>query len=651
MARPKSKSARGKNARARRLRKAPCRTPAYRTPGKPRRFSRFILGVILLAGFALVGLIFFNPLVWRLNLRSALEQSKLASTVYDRNGGEVATLYSKTRLWAPIREIPAALQHAFVATEDSRFYIHKGIDFRGIARALYQDIRMRSKAQGGSTITQQLVKNLFFTQEKSFLRKIWEMAYAVRIEQQYSKERILEFYLNSIYLGHEAWGVEAAAEVYFGKNVSELDISECAMIAGLARSPEYYSPFRNPRDTVERRNLVLQLMRRQGYLNAAQQARYTKQPLRILQNPGSTFVGAYFVDYVINVLKKETDLSESQIRSSGLKIYTTMDQRIQGDAENALQLLPVQGPDRWGVPQPQGAILALDPQNGEILAVVGGKRYSAAQPNRAYQIYRQPGSAIKPFLYAAALEAGYTPESKFVDQPLVINVNGNPWRPQNYDNKFRGDITLRVALEESVNTVAIQLVQQLTAQKVFSYAKHMGLESLVGSGDYNDVGLAPLALGGLTKGVTLLEISGAFSSFANQGIYSRPFGLVKVVDHQGRLIYQGRTIQEKVIQTGTAETLTEMMEGVITRGTGIQANVGVRAAGKTGTSNQNTNGWFIGYTADLLAGIWIGNDQASQPLLVKGVPLGSGMAAAIWGNLIRRTTAKTAALPPRMLLR
>lgn len=615
------------------------------------RFFRFILGLILIAGFLLVAFIFFNPLVWRLNLRAELESSKSASTVYDRNGKAIVTLYSKTRLWAPLSVIPKALQHAFVATEDSRFYQHKGIDFRGIIRAVYQDIREGGKVQGGSTITQQLVKNIFFSQGKSISRKLWEMAYAIRIEQQYSKGQILEFYMNSIYLGHDAWGVQAASKVYFGKNVADLNVSECAMIAGLAKSPEYYSPFRNPRQAVDRRNLVLHLMRDHGYLTDNQLLRYTTQPLAILKNPGATYAGAYFVDYVINVLKDQTKLSEGEIRSSGLKIYTTMDPSIQANAENAMNLLPVEGPDSWNVPQPQGAILAMDPRSGELLAVVGGRRYSAAQPNRAYQIYRQPGSAIKPFVYAAAVESGLTPETKFKDQPLVIDVNGQPWSPQNYDNKFRGEITLRTALEESVNTVAVQLVQELTPQRTFAFAKHMGLESLVAGGDYNDQALAPLALGGLTKGVTLLELTGAYSSFANQGIYSNPYGLIRVINHVGEVIYQGATKQEKVIQTGTADVLTSMMEGVITRGTGIQANVGVRAAGKTGTTNRNTNGWFIGYTSDLLAGVWIGNDQANQPLLVRGMPLGSGMAAAIWGDFIRRTGAGTAALQTMTLLR
>jgi penicillin-binding protein 1A len=259
--------------------------------------------------------------------------------------------------------------------------------------------------------------------------------------------------------------------------------------------------------------------------------------------------------------------------------------------------------------------------------------------NRATDIYRQPGSAIKPFVYAAAIEAGYTPESVFEDRPIAININGTIYRPQNYDNKYRGPITLRTALEESVNTIAVELVKDLGPANVFILAQKMGLKSLVAQGDRNDIGLAPLALGGVTKGVTLLELTGAYSAFANQGVHTNPFGVLRVYDRNGGLIYYGGIHRETVIQPQTATTLTSMMEGVIARGTGIRANIGIPAAGKTGTTNQNTNGWFIGYTNELLTGVWIGNDQSNQPLLVKGTPLGSGTASEIWGNFMRRGLA------------
>lgn len=613
---------------------------------KRSRPLRFLLGFFLLGGFILAGLVFFNPFVWRLNLREELEKTKVASTVYDRSGAPVVTLYAKSRLWVPLMEIPKPLRDAFVATEDYRFYLHKGIDVHGIIRALYEDIRSGSKVQGGSTITQQLVKNLFFTHEKSWLRKIWEMAYAIRIEQQYSKDQILEFYLNCIYLGHGSWGVGSASQVYFGKRVQDLRLEQAALLAALARSPEYYSPFRHPRAALNRRNLVLHLMGKHRYLEGAAVASALSKPLATLSRPGSTYTGAYFADYVLKTLSQETGLSEGYLRSGGLKIYTTMDRRIQMAAEAALRGLPEAGQDHFGVVQPQGAIVALDPRSGEILALTGGKTYTAAQLNRSFQIYRQPGSAIKPFLYAAAVEAGYGPDSQMSDQPIAININGTLWRPQNYDNKYRGRITLRTALEESVNTVAVQLLQQVGPANVYALARRMGLTSLVASGERNDIGLAPLALGGLTKGVTLLELTGAYSSFAHEGIRSVPFGVFRVYDHRGKLIFRGRVRQERVIRPQTAATLTSMMQGVIARGTGIRANIGITAAGKTGTTNRNTNGWFIGFTPDLLAGVWIGNDRQDQPLVVKGAALGSGTAAAIWGDFMRRSAAEPVLIRP-----
>lgn len=621
----------------------------YRQLPKPQKMNwliRWLLGLFLLVGAVLVGLIFFNPLVWGLNLRAELEKSKVATTVFDRNGEPVATLYSKTRVWVPIRYIPKSLQEAFIATEDYRFYQHKGIDPRGVLRALYQDVRKGSKVQGGSTITQQLVKTLFFTQEKYFMRKIWEMAYAIRIEQQYSKSEILEFYLNSIYLGHGTWGVQGAARLYLGKDIRNLSTSECALLAALARGPEYYSPFRHPEAALDRRNLVLSLMVKHGYLNRESYNFLVKQPLSKLANPGTPYVGAYFADYAIHFLNQKTHLSENYLRSSGLRIYTTMDRRIQTASETAIKQLPKAGPDRWGVVQPQGAMVVLDPKTGEVLALVGGRRYSAAEVNRAFQVHRQPGSAIKPFLYAAAMEAGYRPDSVFVDEPLEIDIYGKKWRPQNYDNKFRGPITLREALEESVNTVAVELTQKVGPGNVYALARRMGLESLVAEGELNDIGLAPLALGGLTKGVTLLELTAAYSSLANHGIHSTPFGILRAYDRNGKLIYHGGIIRGQVIEPRTAADLTSMMSGVITRGTGIQANIGIPAAGKTGTTNNNTNGWFIGYTEELLAGVWIGNDLPDRPLMVNGVALGSGMAAAIWGNLMRRAISTPAILRP-----
>ncbi len=600
--------------------------------------GRFLLGLFLLAGFLLVVVIFINPLVMSLDLRQELVNNRQSSIIYDREGLPLANLHLPKRLYVPLSQIPVGLQQAFIVTEDARFYQHKGIDPRGILRALYEDLKAWRKVQGGSTITQQLVKNLFFSQQKSAIRKILEMAYALRIEAQYSKADILEMYLNNIYLGHGAWGIEAAALTYFGKHVTDLDQGESALLASLAKSPEYYSPFRNPEAARRRRNLVLSLLHKYNYLTREAMQRLQAETITTLAKPTNPYPGAYFNAWVIKYLAAETGWSEAYLKSGGLQIHTTLDRQRQNEAEAILRQLPSGGPDRWGVEQPQGALVALNPQNGQILALVGGRSYSSAQVNRATAIHRQPGSAIKPFLYTAALEAGFEPETEFVDQPLTISVNGLPWQPQNYDNQYRGVITLQQALEESVNTIAVQLVQEVGVRRVFDLTRKMGLTSLVEKGFLNDLGPAPLALGGLTKGVTLLELTGAYTPFANRGLYSQPFGVTRVLDSQGRVLYRrARSRRKQVIEPQTARLMTRMMTGVITKGTGIRANIGIPAAGKTGTTNQNTNGWFIGYTRDLLVGIWLGNDQVNQPLIVEGRPLGSGKAAELWGNFVKES--------------
>lgn len=598
---------------------------------------RIFVGIILVLVLVAIGFVFFNPVVGRLDLEKELNASKVASTVYDRNGEPIATLYAKTRLWIPADEIPQHLKEAFIVTEDKRFYKHKGIDLRGIFRALYQDIRAKKKIQGGSTITQQLVKNIFLTHEKSFARKFWEMAYAIRIEQQYSKEEILEFYLNSIFLGHGTWGIAGGAQVYFGKGVNELTIAECAMLAGLTKSPENYSPFRNSKLALERRNVVLELMYAEKMLTNLEFAEACIEKNITLNKPGSTYVGAWFVDYILEKLRREINFSEEELRGGGYRIYTTMDRRIQLAAERTMSELPEGKADQWGVMQPQGALVAIEPHDGEIIALVGGRRFSAAENNRSFQIHRQPGSAVKPFAFAAALENGYSAEDTYMsDEPLELTVGDTVWKPQNNDNEYRGWINLKTALQYSVNMVAIRLVQELGLQTVFEMSRRLGIESLVSSGNNNDLALAPLALGGYTKGVSLLELTSAYSAFANDGVKVKPYGIVRVYDSRGRLVYRAEPQNQAVISKEIADQLSLMMQEVVRAGTGKSAGkVGV-AAGKTGTTNRNTNGWFIGYNDKILAGIWIGNDRSGDSLIVKGVPLGSSKAAALWGDFLRR---------------
>lgn len=556
-------------------------------------------------------------------------ESRRASVLLDRNGEAVLALNPSRVIWVSLDRIPLLLRQAVVLLEDRQFYEHQGVDFRGIARALLQNIRSGRATQGGSTITQQLAKNIFLTNEKTISRKLVEVGYAVRIDHKYTKDQILEYYLNQIYLGHGIYGVEAASRFYFDRHVWELQLGDLAMLAGLIRGPEHYSPFRNPETAVERRDLVLGVLEKEQMITEEEYRRGIGERLRVRAKPENIANGSYFADYVQEFLEEEYKWSPEFIRAGGLKIHTTLDLYMQKVAEDIITSLPA---DKEG--NPQAALAALDPRTGEIRALVGGRNYRFSPLNRAYKVKRQIGSAIKPLVFAAAVEGGFTPETPVLDELAVYMINGRQWRPRNFDDQYRGYVPLRQALEESINTVSVRLVNELGIEQVFSFIERMGLP-LVASGVRNDQGLAPLALGGLTKGVNLLDLARSYTPLANQGIKSTPMAVLRVEDSAGRILRRGRINQEQVIQPLTALMVTDMMKGVITRGTGRRADPGRPAAGKTGTSNENTDAWFIGYTPELLAVLWIGNDDRS-PLHVDGQVIGSGIAAQYWGEFIKR---------------
>lgn len=603
---------------------------------KKRGFFKFLRWVVVLTAvtaLAFTVFILYNPLLARFDLSSLLERNRRASIILDRNGEEVITLNPTRIIWVELEKMPRFLRQAVIAVEDQRFYEHRGVDFRGIIRALYQNIRYGRAAQGGSTITQQLAKNLFLTREKTITRKVAEIGYAVRIDREYSKDQILEYYLNYIYLGHGNYGVEAASRFYFDRHVWELEPGQIALLVSVIRGPEYYSPVRHPENALERRNLVLAVLRDQDLLTEREYRGLREEPLAVRAEPDSIVPGGYFADFVEEQLARDYGWTSQYIRSAGLKIHTTLDLYMQRAAEDIVSSLPRD--DEGG---PEGALVALSPATGEILAMVGGRNYRLSRLNRAVEIRRQIGSAIKPLVFAAAVEAGYSPETYVLDEPTVFMINGREWRPQNFDNRYRGYITLRQGLEESVNIVSVRLVNELGINQVFSFIERMGLP-LDGEGPRNDRSLAPLSLGGLTEGVTLLELARSFTPLANQGRKSEPLAVLKVEDSQGRLLRKGRFRQEQVIQPRTAFLVTEMMKGVITRGTGVRANPGRPAAGKTGTTNNNTDAWFIGYTPDLLAVLWMGNDDR-RPLRVDGRVIGSGTAAEYWGAFMRQALVR-----------
>lgn len=592
-----------------------------------------IIGVII---FMVCGILVFAADLSR-DMRQRLENIRMASSVYDREGRLVGNLYFYNRMWIDFDRIPKHVKDAVVAIEDSRFYQHNGVDFKGMARAFLHNLIPGGGIQGGSTITQQLAKISLLTSERTVTRKVQDINYALQIEKVYTKDEILELYLNSIYLAHGNVGIEAAARYYFNKSASQLSLAESALLAGLIQSPENYSPVKNLKKAKSRRDLVLRKMLEQKYITKAQYNAAVATQVKIVKRPTTASTGAYFLDYIKEYLIKEEGFSEEQLRFGGYKIYTTLDLSCQKEAEKVMAALP-QTPAKT---QPQGALVTIDPKTGAILAMVGGRSYASSQYNRAVRSYRQPGSAIKPFVYATALEQGYTAATIFEDKPLTITLpDGTEWKPENYDRQYRGKMTLREALRDSVNSVAIQLLQEVGIQNVANQMEQMGITSLIKQGKAHDLNLAPLSLGGLTKGVTPLELALAYAPFANEGNYAQPFPVVKIADRHGNLLKEFKPELKPVLSPQTAYITTMLLKDVVDRGTGIRAKLPDRpAAGKTGTTSDYTNAWFVGYTPEMLTVVWMGNDRQDQPMIYKGMNIGSGTTAQVWGAYMKAATA------------
>ncbi|MBP2643066.1 MAG: penicillin-binding protein, family [Firmicutes bacterium] len=547
-------------------------------------------------------------------------QSAASSQIFDINGKLITTIHStENRVPVNINKIPRNLQNAFISAEDTRFYQHMGIDPRGILRAIWSNITNAAVSEGGSTITQQLAKNTLLTQERTLKRKIQEAVLALQIERQYTKTEILEMYLNQIYFGQGAYGVQAAASVYFGKNVEDLSLAECAILAGIPKSPNYYSPKNNLNAAKERQTVVLEQMVKYGYITQAEANKAKNEEIKLATRTKEEDAGpaAYFIDYVTQILIDK--YGANAVYKEGLKIYTTLDLDMQQAAEKAMDQLPTYRTDSSGIKQPQGALIAIDPRNGYIKAMVGGR--GGDQFNRAVLAERQPGSAFKPFVYLAAIENGMNAGTVIDDSPISFG----DWSPLNYDVKFRGPVTLRTALENSLNVVTVKLADKVGPDKVLYYAQQLGITTLVLHGATNDRNLA-CSLGGLTKGVTPLEIASAYGVIANGGVRAEPMAIIKVVNRSGAVIEDNHPKAHAVINETSAYALNDMMQGVLTRGTGTGAQIGRPAAGKTGTTNDYKDAWFVGFTPDLVAAVWMGFDNEGY---LPGITGGS-IPATIW---------------------
>ena len=566
--------------------------------------------------------------------------------VYDANGKLVHEFYKENRSLIPLRQIPKPMVDAILSIEDRRFYSHWGIDPIRVLGALVKDVAAGRIEQGGSTITQQLARNLFLTHEQTITRKIKEAVLAIRIEQTYTKDEILEMYLNQIYFGEGAYGIDAATKVFFGKPVGDLGMPEAALLAGLPRNPRDYSPRRNPERALKRRNLVLASMLENKRISRAQYEAASEAPLGVTKTRYDSRQAPYFMEMVRQYLDER--YGSNQLYEGGLRIYTSIDIDVQHAAEESLErrIEALEQRNRYKKtratmlaaavkqgarerPQTeylQGAVVMLDPKNGHIRALVGGRDFNESNFNRAVQAARQPGSAFKPFIYAAAMDNGYTPTEMILDTPVSFKAgNGEEWAPQSYDHKFRGPVTLRQALSKSLNVPAAKLLQKLGTPIVASYARRMGIRSRL-------VQDLSLALG--TSEVNLLELTSAYGVFANQGVRATPVFVLKVEDRNGKVLEQARVTSEDALSPETALTVTNMLESVIENGTAISARalgLTVPAAGKTGTTDDYTDAWFIGYTPELVAGVWVGFDKKKK---IGPAMTGASAALPIWVDVV-----------------
>jgi len=606
-------------------------SPSLPRPSFARRWLRRTLvaiGVLTLLAASAVGvaaLWAFTILPRSLPSVTALEtlQPIQGTKIYDDNDEPLTELHVERRIFVPLAQIPQALRDAVIATEDRRFYSHWGVDPIGIARAIVQNYRRGRIVEGGSTITQQLTKVLFLTPDKSLERKLKEAVLALELERRYPKDRILEMYLNQVYFGHGAYGVEAAARTYFGKSVSELNVREAALLAGLPRAPTSYSPFEHGDAAKRRRDLVIRRLVEYGSLKGDEAKRLAKSDLGLIPPERRRTTGQYFLDHVQQTL--EAKYGADLVFKGGLNVYTTLNPTMQLAAEQALRegLKALEGRSRKARPgeHPEGAVVTVEPQTGYVKAMVGGYDFFRSEFNRAVQAKRQPGSAFKPFIYIAALEAGFTPATRIEDTPVsyAVGPNGQPWKPENYDRKFRGSTTLQQAVEESVNVVTVKLQERVGVDRTVQVARRLGITSPL------DINLS-LALG--TSDLSLIELTSAYSALANRGVWMPPVAIRYVTDAQGKLLEEHVPEGREALTPETAYLITHMLRGVVERGTGQGAKaLGRPIAAKTGTTNDYSNAWFIGFTPSLATGVWVGYDR---PRSLGRDETGSRVAAPIW---------------------
>lgn len=543
-----------------------------------------------------------------------------SSIVYSSDGRVLAELFIERRTFIPEYNIPPMTKQAFVAIEDQRFYSHPGIDMIGIMRALYKDMLAGGIIEGGSTITQQLAKMLFLTPKKTLTRKIKEAILSAQIEKKYTKDEILGIYINQVYVGSRAYGIEAAAHAYFGKSTFELNLAENALIAGMIKAPSTFSPFKNPQKAHMRRQIVLKKMLENGFITQEQFTSANSEPLPQKITP-RRYNAPYFIEYIRQQLENKYN---DKLYTSGIKIYSTIDYAMQNIAEDAVRqgVMAVEKRSGLGV---QGGLIAIDLRTGNIKAMVGGTDFWQTQFNRAVMALRQPGSAFKPFVYAVALENGMNPDDNILDGPISFKASGRKtiWSPKNYDNKYHGYVSLKTALALSLNTATVRLASNLGIENIIEFIKNCGIERKLDP-------YLPLALG--ASEVTLLEITTAYSVFAT-GRRVTPIAYEKVISREGGTLEETISSSEEILSLEMTEKMRVLLRGVVEEGTAQRAKeLDRKVYGKTGTTNNFSDAWFIGFDDRIVVGVWVGRDN-HKPIGQKET--GASAALPIWIDFMK----------------
>ncbi len=598
---------------------------------KKLRFKNSGIGTILLVTiiFCLVLAVIGSSILYYVLLKelpsiAALKDYRpsIATRVYADNNELVDEFFLEDRKVIKMTDVPKFVVQAFVAAEDARFYQHSGFDLQSMTRAFFKNIEAGRIVQGGSTITQQVAKSLYLSPERSYMRKIKEAVLAYKIDKYLSKDEIMNLYLNQIYLGHGTYGIEAASQGYFGKSARHLTLPEASLLAGLPKAPSSYSPFLHLDKARQRQAYVLDRMIEDGYITKEQRNHALAVPLKFRSVRPKEKIAPYFIENIRRYIQEK--YGSDILYKEGIEVYTTLNINMQKAALDAVErgLLELEAREGYEKGQVQGALLCIDARTGAIRAMVGGRDFKKSEFNRATQSRRQPGSAFKPFIYTAAFDKGLTPSTTLIDEPIEYPDRSLPdgyWRPQNFDRKYNGPTTLRQALVQSRNVITVKLLQEIGVDYAAGYAANMGISSPLSRN-------LSLALG--TSGVTLQEMIRGYGVLANQGKRVEPFMIKKIIDRTGHPFEENQPKVEQVIDPRIAFVSAHVMQDVVESGTGRRARgIGRPVAGKTGTTDDMRDAWFIGFTPSLVAGVWVGFDQERS---LGKQEQGGRAAAPIW---------------------